>query len=229
MGSVIGKISEETPHFESVGRIKDIEIRSYDAVYMASVSSTDVPTATTQNEFTGTAFRALAKYIGVFATPENKPRDGTSEGGEAIAMTAPVVMNSNESMAAEGGEPIAMTAPVVMTDNASGDAVDTTMSFILPSKYIKGDKLPPVPLDPRVKLTKMAPRLMAVKTFSGDLTKEIAANHAADVIGQLALHGTTYSVKHTADGKPVWEYMGYNPPWTLPWCKTNEVGVLLVE
>ncbi|KAG9415890.1 hypothetical protein AC1031_000272 [Aphanomyces cochlioides] len=228
MGSVFGKISEETPHFESVAHIgdnKDIEIRRYDPLFVASVSSKDVPDATTQEEFTGVAFRTLAKYIGVFTTPENKPRSGESGPGEAIAMTAPVVMNSNENMAAEGGQPIAMTAPVVMGGTSS---VDSTMSFILPSKFIKAGELPPIPLDPKVHITKLPSRLVAVKTFSGNLSKAAATAVATEALAILEKE-PKYTVKRNEEGKPVWEYMGYNAPWTLPWCKTNEVAVILNE
>ncbi|CAK4673887.1 hypothetical protein LEN26_005419 [Aphanomyces euteiches] len=213
MGSVFGKISEETPHFESVAHIgdnKDIEIRRYDPLFVASVSSKDVPDATTQEEFTGVAFRTLAKESGP---------------GEAIAMTAPVVLNSNENMAAEGGQPIAMTAPVVMGGTSS---VDSTMSFILPSKFIKAGELPPIPLDPKVHITKLPSRLVAVKTFSGNLSKAAATAVATEALALLEKE-PKYTVKLNEEGKPVWEYMGYNAPWTLPWCKTNEVAVILNE
>ncbi|RHY33029.1 hypothetical protein DYB32_001939 [Aphanomyces invadans] len=225
MGAVFGKISEETPHFESLGRIgpnKDIEIRRYDPIYTASVSSTDVPDATTTREFTRVAFVSLARYIGVFTAPENKPRSGESGPGEAMAMTAPVIMASIENNKAGGGEPIAMTAPVLL----SHSNVDETMSFILPSKFAKEGQEPPIPLDSKVHITKVASRVLAVKTFTGELTKEVAATVAAEIIGVLELQGK-YKIKRNDQGLPAWEYMGYNSPFTLPWCRTNESAVLL--
>ena len=26
-----------------------------------------------------------------------------------------------------------------------------------------------------------------------------------------------------------WDFYGYNPPFTLPWCRTNEVAIYLTE
>ncbi|RHY52744.1 hypothetical protein DYB34_004333 [Aphanomyces astaci] len=225
MGAVFGKISEETPHFVSLGRIGpngDIEIRRYDPLYTASVSSEDIPTTTTRAEFTRAAFGALARYIGVFAEPQNKPRSGETGPGEAISMTAPVILASAENAKADGGEPIAMTAPVVL----SADRADDTMSFILPSKFIKEGHEPPIPLDSKVRIAKLPSRVLAVKVFSGELTKDIAQAVASEVVGALELEGK-YTIKRNKHGLPAWEYMGYNAPFTLPWCRTNEAAVLL--
>lgn len=54
------------------------------------------------------AFFALAGYIGVLSAPKNK--SVTSQKAEAIAMTAPVIMQ-------DVSEKIAMTAPVIMSES----------------------------------------------------------------------------------------------------------------
>lgn len=41
-------------------------------------------------------FRTLAKYIGVFGSPENESK-GKPASGEKIAMTAPVITETTES------------------------------------------------------------------------------------------------------------------------------------
>ncbi|KAF0705301.1 hypothetical protein AaE_014585 [Aphanomyces astaci] len=227
MGTVFGRIHEETPQYEKLGCIgpnDNIEIRRYDPVYVASVSSKDIPGVTTNVQFARMAFGALARYFGVFSAPENRPHSGESGPGETIPMTAPVVVTTAENAEAEGGEQIAMTVPVVMS--TSNDSVDMSMSFILPSKF--ENQVPPTPLDPKVHVKKLESRLMAVKKFSGELIKSTAEAVASEVIGVLELEGK-FKIKRNEHGRPAWEYMGYNAPYTLPWFKTNEVAVLLED
>ncbi|ETV97875.1 hypothetical protein H310_09200 [Aphanomyces invadans] len=227
MGTVFGRIHEETPQYESLGFIgpqQDIEIRRYEPVYVASVSSKDIPGVATNVQFTRMAFGALARYFGVFGKPENKSQLGENGPGEAIPMTSPVVVSTAENLEAEGGEPINMTVPVVMS--TSNDSVDMSMSFLLPSKYTAQGTAPPTPLDPKVRIKKLDSRLVAVKKFSGELTKNTAEAAAAEVIGVIDIEGK-FQMKRNEHGRPAWEYMGYNAPYTLPWFKTNEVAVLL--
>lgn len=100
MGMVLGIIREETPAFRNCGVIAGLQCREYEPYWVARVSSKDFPELS-EEAFNSAAFRTLAKYIGVFSTPQNESK---SQEAEPIAMTAPVVMN----------EAIAMTAPVVM-------------------------------------------------------------------------------------------------------------------
>mmetsp|Transcript_8846 Transcript_8846/g.12433 ORF Transcript_8846/g.12433 Transcript_8846/m.12433 type:complete len:242 (+) Transcript_8846:80-805(+) len=224
MGMVIGKINEETPEYDSLGRVGDLEIRRYKPVYMAKVSSKDFPEINSSKEFQSAGFRTLAKYIGVFSDPQNVSAD--TETGEAIAMTAPVMMTSNETIDEEG-EPIAMTAPVVMS--GEGESLDWSMSFILPSKYIKSGKQPPCPTDKRVKIIRVDSRTMAVKRFSGIMTKSRSEEIAQEVVDIVKSQMTTRDIVTNDSGKPAWECMGYNPPFTLPCFRTNEVGVLVKD
>eukprot|EP01083_Nonionella_stella_P018304 51028_1 len=112
MGTVFGKESVKEPHFDVVLQRSNVnvktsyELRKYGERYTASVEYNKA-------DDTGSPFRILARYIGVFGTPEN-------EGSTSIAMTAPVVMedenkNNNKPTA------IAMTAPVVMENTNSGE------------------------------------------------------------------------------------------------------------
>jgi len=219
MGMILGVIREETPKYDLVTRIGDLEVRRYGAQYVASVMSSDVPGCRTRDEFQSKAFRMLARYIGVFSTPDNTK-------AEPIAMTAPVLMTSNETLKAES-EPMAMTAPVIMKD--SGGPVDWSMSFILPSKYIKSGTEPPTPKNPAVKVSTLPPRLLAVKTFSWNLNQSNIQANLEKALETMESHSSEFKIIFGDDGAPAYEVFGFNPPWTLPWWKTNEVAILLRE
>ena len=73
MGSVVGRISEETPAYEVLATGDNFEVRRYAA-----------GTAVEASDANNQAFGALAKYIGVMSKPQNAR-------SEAISMTAPVV------------------------------------------------------------------------------------------------------------------------------------------
>ena len=235
MGMVFGTIREEMPEFKNHGTIAGLQCREYAPSWVAKVSSESYPEIKEEKEFMTAAFRTLAKYIGVFTTPQNK----SGKGGEAIAMTAPVVMTS-EAIAMTApvvmtSEPIAMTAPVVMTSEPIAMTAPVvmsgkTMSFILPSKYIKASEEPPQPLDPRVTLEKIPGRVALVSTFSGSSSPEKAQPHMKECLA--AVQREASSLNFLMDGvtnEPKWDFFGYNPPFTLPWCRTNEVAIYLKE
>mgnify|MGYP006172096111 CR=1 FL=1 len=73
MGSVMGRISEETPAYEVLSTGDNFDLRKYAA-----------GTAVETSDAEGKAFGALAGYIGVMSAPKNEKK-------EKISMTAPVV------------------------------------------------------------------------------------------------------------------------------------------
>jgi len=244
MGAVFGKINEETPRYKVVGSLGDLEVREYEAQYIASVSSKDFPEAKTKREFQKKAFYALAGYLGVLTKPANVKRDGST--AEAISMTAPVSMQSTEAMDTKQSERITMTAPVSMQGTDSlmlkeGEKIDMTapvtlqegqvdwtMSFFLPaSKYLDQGKLPPKPLDERISISKKEPYIVAVKTFSNVLNTKRTDENVAAALETLRHNAGEYEIVKTKDGKPSWEVFGYNSPFVLPCYRTNEIAVQL--
>eukprot|EP00438_Fugacium_kawagutii_P031892 Skav206014 [mRNA] locus=scaffold3015:12824:13459:+ [translate_table: standard] len=202
-----------------------MQCRAYEAYWVAKTSSDVYPEAKTEREFQNTAFRTLAKYIGVFSSPQNQSQEHGKQ--ETIAMTAPVVMTPAEQ--------IAMTAPVVMTCEKIDMTTPVvtaskTMSFILPSKYIEASMEPPKPLDPRIKLEKVPGHIALVHTFSGFSSAEKARPLVAECIAKAreALPSESFIIDE-ATKEPKWEFLGYNPPFTLSWCRTNEVAIHLKE
>ena len=117
-------------------------------------------------------------------------------------MTSPVEINSP-------GAKIAMTTPVEVNKSASA----LVMRFFMPSRY-SIDQLPQ-PSDSRVKLIKIAESTVAVLQFGGSTGDDTVAKQTSELTKALG----------SADWKiagPATAYF-YNPPWTLPFLRTNEV------
>lgn len=127
-----------------------------------------------------------------------------------IAMTAPVLTES----APEPGQEIAMTAPV-LTEAAGSDGY--VISFVLPETMTAGTA--PLPTDARVRIKEIPAQRVAVARFSGRLSAEGIAKARADLSGWLETRGQP----HSGD----WRAAGYNPPWTLPFLRRNEIMVSL--
>eukprot|EP00123_Amoebidium_parasiticum_P021655 comp7120_c0_seq1/m.2852 comp7120_c0_seq1/g.2852 ORF comp7120_c0_seq1/g.2852 comp7120_c0_seq1/m.2852 type:complete len:236 (-) comp7120_c0_seq1:15-722(-) len=210
MGAVFGKINEETPKHEVLTQTAFYQVRRYAPILLAEVNSADLTGNPTGQEFTSMAFRTLARYIGVFTTPENQSKT-------ALAMTAPVMMDSTGAK----GEKLAMTAPVFMgqggsakSGNDGGIANMTRMAFVLPSAQTIDTA--PTPTNPAVKLRMLPGRVVAVHVFSGRILYSQPEEKAKELEKRLKEDG--YELKSS-----VWEVAGYNSPFTFPWLTTNEV------
>lgn len=132
---------------------------------------------------------------------------GGNRAKASIAMTAPVVQAR-----AGRSEKIAMTAPVAQTADPSGA---WRIQFIMPAKYTRSTL--PVPIDPAVRIVDVPAQTYAVVRFSGSRSSKAVARHTADLIAALASSGWR------ATGQPVAWF--YDPPWTLPTFRRNEVAV----
>lgn len=116
----------EEPDFVVVRTDGDFELRDYPPLVVAEVSH-----AGTRERASGASFRRLAAYI--FA--DDRP---------------------------EGGEKIAMTAPVLQDEPRPGQ---WRMRFVMPAKYTL-ETLPPAPAD--ITLTQTPARRMGALRFSGN-------------------------------------------------------------
>jgi hypothetical protein len=200
MGMVFGKSNVAEPSFKVLyqhSKSFEYEIRKYGERYAAEATyetSEDSP------------FGILAKYIGVFGSPEN-------EGNEAISMTAPVVMQSKATA-------IAMTAPVVQKEDQAGQK---TMQFILPAKYDSLNKIPK-PTNPAVHIKVIPPQTGAVHRFSGTHSESGDREIATELATQLQKDGVDVSVDYVLEHYQFW---AYNPPFTIPMLRRNEIWVEL--
>ena len=107
-------------------------------------------------------------------------------------------------------EKIAMTAPVITKGDAS-----STMAFVMPSSYDASSA--PVPTNEGVAIKSIPERLVAVHTFSGTATEAVSAQKAKLLVDELRNCGFEVNGEH--------ELARYNPPFSLPFMRTNEIWV----
>jgi SOUL heme-binding protein len=137
----------EEPEFALVRADAAFELRDYPALVVAEVTSSG-----DRQRASGASFRRLAAYI--FA--QDRP---------------------------EGGESIAMTAPVLQQETGQGA---WRMRFVMPAKYTLAT-LPPAPSD--IALTEVPARRMAAIRFSGDGNANDLAAREAQLRSWLAGQG----------------------------------------
>lgn len=114
------------------------------------------------------------------------------------------------------GESISMTAPVAMQPV---DAGRWRVTFMMPSR-LKLDTLP-APKDQNVRLTPMPQARMAAVTFTGTWSPESLATRVQ------ALEKAVRAAGLEPDGAPI--FARYDPPWTPPFLRRNEILVPLRE
>lgn len=144
-------------------------------------------------------FKRIADYI----FGNNTSRAG---GSEKISMTAPVAMAPEAK-----SEKISMTAPVTMQQQKG----QWRMYFVMPSQYSLNTL--PTPNNPAVTLREVPASRVAVVRFSGLAGEEKTAKKTTELLAWLK------TKKITPLGEP--ELARYNPPWTLPFFRRNEVLV----
>merc|ERR1712100_240948 len=93
-----------------------------------------------------------------------------------------------------------------------------SMSFLLPAKYTTVESAPK-PTDPNVTLQQLPERIHAVRTFSWNFTRERCEEELKKLVSDIQSDGKYVIVGNAEDLYSA----GYNPPFTLPWMKTNEV------
>lgn len=110
---------------------------------------------------------------------------------------------------------IAMTAPVQQ------QKIDDMwrISFVMPSEY-KMNKLPK-PISELIRLKEVPAEMFAVITFSGQNSDKNLKKHEEKLIEYIQ------SQNLLARGEP--KYAFYNPPWTLPFMRRNEVMIEVIS
>jgi hypothetical protein len=151
-----------------------------------------------ETEARSAGFRTLAAYI-----------FGDNSKRADIAMTAPV---AQAPATGSQGEAIAMTAPVAQSPAGAGEWI---VRFFMPAKYDR--KTLPEPTDPKVAIVELPEETLAAVRFSGSRDPE-AVDAATRALRQ-GLDGTGW----TPSGVPAAYF--YDPPWTLPFLRRNEVVV----
>jgi hypothetical protein len=124
-----------------------------------------------------------------------------------IDMTAPVQQQSAQK--------ISMTAPV--TQQGAGDV--WKVRFIMPKSWTM--ETLPAPNDQRVELVPILPKRFAAIRFSGTSDDALIEEKTA------ALRRFVEGRKLATTGEPLLAF--YNPPWTLPMLRRNEIMLELAN
>lgn len=128
---------------------------------------------------------------------------GNNTAAQKVPMSAPVTQQQSEK--------IAMTAPVTQQE----DGENWRVRFVMPSSYTM-DTLPK-PNNPAVKLKEIPTKRFAVIRFSGMGGEDSLRRHTNEL-------NEFISAKNLSPLSPP-TYAFYNPPWTLPFLRRNEVIV----
>jgi len=197
------------PRHKIVSQEKRYEIREYEGYVVAEVV---MPGAWRDALYGG--FRVLFDYI-----------EGNNEGRAKVAMTAPVLSGRPEK--------IAMTAPVLQEavqapperDGGRGGPPDPAeperhaIAFIAPGEFTV--ETMPVPKDPRIRIRAIPPHKTAVLRYGGWTNADKVRERTEELRAMLSRDGW----------KPVSEFRSaqYNPPWTPPPFRRNEIIVEIVK
>jgi hypothetical protein len=133
---------------------------------------------------------------------------GKNRSKTSISMTAPVLQE-------RGSEKISMTAPVLQHPDKGG----WSMAFVLPDGFTLQSA--PEPLDPEVKLREVPPATIAVVTFSG--------LHSAANLEKYGRQLQTWLKKQGYRELSEPRLASYDPPWTIPFLRRNEVQIMIAS
>jgi len=111
----------------------------------------------------------------------------------------------------DSGQTIAMTAPVQETLTAG----PSVMAFTMPSGFSMESL--PTPDSEKVVLREVPERLVASLSFGGWATSGKVERKTASLLETLERYNAT------VEGDPILNQ--YNPPWTLPFMRRNEIVV----
>ena len=181
-------------------------------------TGTAEPSFTVQRRVRGVEIRRYGPRIAAETTIDADEEKARSEGfrrlagyifggnttKSKIAMTAPVAQQQSEK--------IAMTAPVAAARDDRGQWV---IRFFTPAEYTM-DTLP-TPNDDRVRLVDVPAETVAVLRYSGIASPAAVASHSEELLTTLRDNG------FEPKGEPFSWF--YDPPWTIPFRRRNEVVV----
>ena len=141
------------------------------------------------------AFKRLFGYI-----------SGANRAQTEIAMTAPVMALDEDT---SSGAQISMTAPVTGVISAGG----WRFAFVLPAGYSLEEA--PAPTNPDVRLVQVPARKVAVIRYSGSWNETSYQSNL-----ELLLD---WMLQNQFEAASLPRVAGYDPPWTLPFLRRNEV------
>jgi hypothetical protein len=111
---------------------------------------------------------------------------------------------------------VAMTAPV---QQQATEENSWLVRFVMPANYTMASL--PKPNNDAVQLREMPAKKFAVIQFSGRATNAALQQQTSDLNSFLQKHN------FIATAAPIYDF--YNPPWTLPFLRRNEVMVQIAQ
>lgn len=192
----------EEPKFDQIKEFETYELRKYPPNIVAEVYVDG-----SRDEASNKGFRKIANFI--FG-------NNTGMGSESkIAMTVPVSVEPVK---------IAMTVPVTIQATSSVNSPSATpitsvtnnmwrVEFVMPSQYTLATL--PKPKNDEVKIQAIPEKYYAVIRFSGFISDKSVMEQTELLNTWIAKEGLS------AVGAP--RLSRYNPPWSLPFLRRNEV------
>ncbi len=153
----------------------------------------------TQGDFSEASSKGF-KLLADFIFGNNSVGDASKK----IAMTTPVTMTPS-------AKKIAMTTPVI----TQGGNNDWMMSFVMPKEFSLATL--PKPNNPDITITQLPKEKFAVIIFSG-LIRESSFNEKIEQLNQ-------FIDEKKLNRLGAVQIARYNPPWTLPFFRRNELMV----
>ncbi len=211
-------MATEEPKFETLSRHGSIELRRY-APFIVAETFVEGDMDTASNK----GFRAIADYIfGNNVAAGQAP----NQGAEKIAMTVPVALEPVQSPGKATSQKIAMTAPVALEPVPTAPSADAPppamqganrwrVHFVMPSAYTLATL--PKPNNPAVQLREVPAKTWAVLRYAGFNTEAGTQQRTDELLAWLAERNIR------TIGSP--QLARYNPPWSLPMLRRNEVMI----
>lgn len=185
----------EEPQYSVIDTDGSVELRLYEPMVIAQVVVSG-----SMKKASNKGFKLVADYI----FGNNQSQEGVEQ---KIKMTAPVTIN--QPMASNRAEKIDMTAPVTIEPLSD----QWRLHFVMPRHYTLATL--PKPNNPKVTLHERASRRYAVIQFSGFTSQSKVDKKTAELRAWLR--------DNSIEPVGTVEFARYNPPWTLPFWRRNEV------
>ena len=122
-----------------------------------------------------------------------------------------MMINRTAPSAQQEGKRISMTAPVIQQE--SKDSKNWNIAFVMPEEY--SIKTLPQPKNKQIEIISIPRKRYVVIRFSGLPTEYALGKHKKNLIDFIAKE------RINARGTPILAF--YNPPWTLPFLRRNEI------
>ncbi len=240
-GPIISNV--ERPDYSVIDKYNNIEVRQYEEMIIA-----EVETYGQRKEAIEDGFRQLANYIfgnnivqqdiSMTAPVQQQKNEKISmtapvqqQKNEKISMTAPVQQQRNEKIPMtapvqqQRNEKIPMTAPVQQQRNEKipmtapvqqqSDDDSWRVSFVIPSQYTM--ETIPQPVNSSIVLKSIPAQQFVVIRFSGFASQSNLSTYKVKLLKYIEDNNIL------TVGSP--KYAFYNPSWTLPILRRNEIMV----